>query len=278
MFDKLIYLASPYSHSDPKIQEQRFLAAAEATAKLQDRGHLIFSPIVHSHHCVPFTEKKGGAFGDWEALDKAFIDRCDEIWVLELDGWSTSTGVNAEVEYAILQGKRVRFLFDDLSVSEYPAHHLRSLGITETPKAKTQGDYNSEVEDVFGPGAFVDNGKVYRQIGEIRERPATFVEESPAALDLKDADCKYTPNCLTIADSLTSGDRQDDYGHPIHDFSRTALIWESILGYKVTPEQVALCMVGVKIARQVHKPKADNIIDGCGYFRTLEMINEYKND
>ena len=82
-------------------------------------------------------------------------------------------------------------------------------------------------------------------------------------------------NCLQTADSLVSGDRQQDYGHPIEDFRKTAKIWSAILGIDVTPEQVALCMVGVKISREVNKHKADNIVDGCGYFRTLEMIHEY---
>jgi hypothetical protein len=84
------------------------------------------------------------------------------------------------------------------------------------------------------------------------------------------------PNCLEIANGLVSGDRQDDYGHPIHDFTRTAQIWGAILGIDVSPEQVALCMVGVKISRECNKHKGDNIVDGCGYFRTLEMVHEYK--
>lgn len=87
-------------------------------------------------------------------------------------------------------------------------------------------------------------------------------------------------NCLEIANELVSGDRQADYGHPIDDFSRTAKIWTAILsekllpGTQVTAEEVALCMVGVKISRECNKPKADNIVDGCGYFRTLEMVKE----
>jgi hypothetical protein len=85
-------------------------------------------------------------------------------------------------------------------------------------------------------------------------------------------------NCLQIADELTGGDRNDDYGHPYHDFSRTAKIWSAILGIEVTPQQVGLCMVGVKISRQCNKPKADNLIDGAGYFRTVEMIEDYLSD
>lgn len=78
----------------------------------------------------------------------------------------------------------------------------------------------------------------------------------------------------TYAADLVAGPRGDDYGHPLDDFSRAALIWQAILGQPVTAEQVALCMVGVKIAREVHTPKADNIVDGVGYFLTLAMVRE----
>ena len=73
---------------------------------------------------------------------------------------------------------------------------------------------------------------------------------------------------------LVSGDRQNAYGHPLDDFTRAGKIWEAILGFPVSAEQVALCMVGVKIAREVHGQKLDNAIDGIGYFLTLTMVQQ----
>jgi hypothetical protein len=77
-----------------------------------------------------------------------------------------------------------------------------------------------------------------------------------------------------FAAQLVTGDRQDDYGHPLDDFTRAGKIWEAILGVKVSAEQVALCMVGIKISRQMNTPKLDNVVDGIGYFLTLGMIQE----
>lgn len=74
--------------------------------------------------------------------------------------------------------------------------------------------------------------------------------------------------------SLVSGDRQNDYGHPLDDFTRAGKIWEAILGVPVSAEQVALCMVGVKIAREVNRQKIDNAVDGIGYFLTLTMVQQ----
>jgi len=76
------------------------------------------------------------------------------------------------------------------------------------------------------------------------------------------------------AKSLINNDRNITYGHPLDDFSKTALIWQAILGVPVTPEQVALCLVGVKISREVHMPKRDNIVDAVGYLGTIQMIQE----
>lgn len=71
---------------------------------------------------------------------------------------------------------------------------------------------------------------------------------------------------------LVSDDRQHEYGHPLDNLDRAAQIWSVILDSPVTAEQVALCMVGMKIARQVHKPKSDTVIDIIGYALVLHMV------
>lgn len=81
---------------------------------------------------------------------------------------------------------------------------------------------------------------------------------------------------LAEAERLVHGDRNKAYGHPKEDFGRTARIWSVILGIEVKPEQVALCMIGVKISREINQPKRDNRVDICGYAETLEMIHQAK--
>jgi hypothetical protein len=65
---------------------------------------------------------------------------------------------------------------------------------------------------------------------------------------------------------LTSTDRQKNYGEPVINHQRIADIWTVLLGVDVTPSQVALCMVGVKLARLVETPThMDSFVDMAAY-------------
>lgn len=71
---------------------------------------------------------------------------------------------------------------------------------------------------------------------------------------------------LKEADRLTAEDRNKAYGPPLLNHERIAKIWEVILGTDITPSQVALCMVGVKLARLAQTPDhMDSFVDGAAY-------------
>jgi hypothetical protein len=107
--------------------------------------------------------------------------------------------------------------------------------------------------------------------------PRSPTSQSCSACGWRRAQVAARPSPETIleeAQRLVHGSRGEAYGHPYDDFGKTAKIWSAILGIDVTPAQVALCMVGVKISREVNKPKRDNLVDGAGYFETLSMVRE----
>ena len=74
------------------------------------------------------------------------------------------------------------------------------------------------------------------------------------------------------AQRLVYGDRGETYGHPLDDFTRTATMWAAILGAGVSAEQVALCMVALKLSREAYQPKRDNRTDIAGYAECLQRI------
>ena len=104
----MIYLASPYSDPDPVIREQRFRAACRATAALIGAGHMVFSPIVHSHPLVVHGLPTGWEF--WKRRCREHLARCDEIAILTLPGWERSIGVQAESWFARQMAKPVRYV------------------------------------------------------------------------------------------------------------------------------------------------------------------------
>lgn len=83
------------------------------------------------------------------------------------------------------------------------------------------------------------------------------------------------PTMLERAKALVYGERQQDYGAALENFTRIARIWEVVLGVSVSPEQVALCMIGVKMARLVKSPEhEDSWVDIAGYVGCVDKLKQ----
>ena len=99
--DKMIYLASPYSHSIRAVRNDRFRLVAWWAARLRVEylGYFFYSPVCHSH---PIAEYMGN-YNDgryWLRECMVMIPWFDELWVLKLDGWGVSSGIREEVARA----------------------------------------------------------------------------------------------------------------------------------------------------------------------------------
>ncbi|QDU46843.1 Nucleoside 2-deoxyribosyltransferase [Symmachiella dynata] len=104
----MIYLASPYSHTDAIVRERRFRAACRVAARLIRSGEVVFSPVAHGHAISLYGVPTDWQF--WEPHDRRFLEQCHEVVVLMLDGWQESVGVQAEIQIAGELGKPVRYL------------------------------------------------------------------------------------------------------------------------------------------------------------------------
>jgi len=109
-----IYLACPYKHKDPAIRVKRFEEANKKAAELMQQGYAVFSPISHSHPISLYTRPENTQdFKFWLIQDLAFLRDCDELWVLQLDGWEESKGVEMEIITAASLGKPIHYITED---------------------------------------------------------------------------------------------------------------------------------------------------------------------
>lgn len=114
----MIYIASPYSHPDPTIQEHRFLEVRDFTARLLSAGFVVFSPIVYGHEMAKDHHMKGDAL-TWKRFNFDMIRRCEAIYLLQLPGWKESKGVDMELRLAsILDMPVVRYNMEYRGASE----------------------------------------------------------------------------------------------------------------------------------------------------------------
>jgi hypothetical protein len=70
---------------------------------------------------------------------------------------------------------------------------------------------------------------------------------------------------LQEAARLTAKDRQNIYGDPRTNHCRIADLWTTYLEHQITPQQVAICMALVKIARLMETETLDSFIDLAAY-------------
>jgi len=65
------------------------------------------------------------------------------------------------------------------------------------------------------------------------------------------------------------------YGDPKTNMEETAALWAVILGIDVTPQQVAACMIAVKLSRLIRTPNhEDSVLDIAGYAAVLRDCQE----
>jgi hypothetical protein len=67
--------------------------------------------------------------------------------------------------------------------------------------------------------------------------------------------------------------RRREYGEPVELFDHIARRWSLTLGTKVSPAQVALCLIDLKLARLARDPKhLDSVVDVAGYAAVLREV------
>jgi len=103
----VVYLSIPYSGKETA----SFNTANEIAWWAIKAGCVPYSPITHSHPiATQCASDEENCWEVWGPIDKEMIGRCDELWVIILDGWEESVGVQQEIKWAWGMGKKVRYL------------------------------------------------------------------------------------------------------------------------------------------------------------------------
>jgi Domain of unknown function (DUF6378) len=81
------------------------------------------------------------------------------------------------------------------------------------------------------------------------------------------------PELLEHAAGLVAR-RRLEYGEPVDLFEQVAARWSLTVGTKVSPAQVVLCLIDLKIARLTHDSRhLDSIADIAGYAGCLAEVS-----
>lgn len=113
-----VYLAGPYTakgeQAETDLRKQltqgaRFNMLTRYAAQIMAAELLVYSPITHSH---PMTlhEPLPGTWAYWERMDREMLSICSELWIMKLDGWEDSEGLQHEIAIAREWRKPVVFI------------------------------------------------------------------------------------------------------------------------------------------------------------------------
>lgn len=118
--ERLIYLASPYTHPKRSVMAKRLVEVSNVYARLTRKGHILFAPICMNATAQHYSDVVIGHSWDfWQRFDTEFLRRSDELWVVMMDGWRQSKGVQAEIKIARYLGLPIAYVDPDTLITTY---------------------------------------------------------------------------------------------------------------------------------------------------------------
>lgn len=104
-----IYIASPYTHSDPDVMQARYEAVVAYTAAMFENKELCFSPIVHCHP-LAIVANLPRDIDFWQQYDTIMVSQASELHMLRLPNWAESKGCQFECDLAGKLGIPIKYV------------------------------------------------------------------------------------------------------------------------------------------------------------------------
>lgn len=95
---ELIYVSCAFGQDDQSVRELRIDLVSRFCAQKMREGVIVFCPLIHNYHILKYGLPVGWDY--WEKFNKELLQRCDRIYVLKLEGWEKSIGIQAEITIA----------------------------------------------------------------------------------------------------------------------------------------------------------------------------------
>ena len=97
----LIVVSGPYSHSDPLVKQGRVKTIANTCVKLCQNGDICCSPLLAGLSLIEKSDNKmPDDYEFWKDFCRSYVEAGDVLYVLDIQGWEDSTGVQDEIECA----------------------------------------------------------------------------------------------------------------------------------------------------------------------------------
>lgn len=252
MTSRKIYIAGPM-RGLPDDNREAFFAVAKFLKTLwHDMNLLIVNPaetdVLENVQPGTCTDKE---FQGYLRADITSLMTCDEIVLLP--GWEKSEGASCEAVVA------------------------RALGI-KCSLASVTKDATGKVFCAYTESLKFDTpwrmsdwrmAKALAAKSEIDTRGGSFT--------MSYEDCLQQEKPKNIAEEaigLVTKARNANYGPPKEDFERTAQIVHALIGVHMTASDIAKVMIAVKLSRETHKHKRDNLVDIIGYVLCMAEFYE----